>query len=95
MRVNARALFGGSIPWTCAQCATKTQPKTAKRAFNSTRDIKIIRRRKPVKSIYLAAASTVGAGAGALAFSDHIKHGYEAAERSGRVLGCLAVNINE
>jgi aarF domain-containing kinase len=95
MRINPRALFGGPVPWTCSQCSTKTRPNTAKRAFGSAREVKIIRNRKPVKRVYLAAASAAGAGVGALVFSDNIKHGYEAAERSGRVLGCLAVNINE
>lgn len=95
MRVNPRALFGGPKPWTCSRCSTKTGADTAKRAFGSVREVKITRNRKPVKKVYLAAASAAGAGAGALAFSDNIKHGYEAAERSGRVLGCLAVNINE
>lgn len=95
MRINARALFGGPVPWTCAQCANKTQPNTFKRAFGSAREVKIIQKKRPVKAVYLAAASVAGAGAGALAFSDNIKHGYEAAERSGRVVSCLAVNMNE
>lgn len=54
-----------------------------------------MRKKRPVKAVYLAAAGAAGAGAGALAFSDNIKHGYEAAERSGRVVSCLAVNMNE
>jgi aarF domain-containing kinase len=95
MRINPRALFGGPVPWTCSQCSSKTRPKTAKCAFGSVREVNITRNRKPVKRVYLAVASAAGAGVGALAFSDNIKHGYEAAERSGRVLGCLAVNINE
>lgn len=32
---------------------------------------------------------------GAIAFTDDIKHGYKAVERAGRVLGTLAVCINE
>ena len=95
MRINPRALFGGSVPWTCSHCAFKTRPDAFKRAFGSAREIKIVRKRRPVKAVYLAAASAAGAGAGALAFSDNIKHGYEAAERSGRVVSCLAVNMNE
>lgn len=32
---------------------------------------------------------------GAVAFSDKVQHGYRAAERTGRVVGALAVCINE
>jgi aarF domain-containing kinase len=95
MRINPRALFGGPVPWTCAQCANKTPPSAFKRAFGGAREVKVIHKKKPVRAVYLAAAGVAGAGAGALAFSDNIKHGYEAAERSGRVVSCLAVNMNE
>lgn len=95
MRINPRALFGGPVSWRCTQCTSKTRPDTFKRAFGTAREVKITRKKRPVKAVYLAAASAAGAGAGALAFSDNIKHGYEAAERSGRVISCLAVNVNE
>lgn len=95
MRIDSRALFGGAVRWTCAHCTNKTRSSAFKRAFNSAREVKITHNRKPIKAAYLAAASVAGAGAGALAFSDNIKHGYEAAERSGRVVSCLAVNMNE
>jgi aarF domain-containing kinase len=41
-------------------------------------------------------AATGGAlGAAVFAFSDDIKHGYAAAERTGRVMTALAVCVNE
>lgn len=41
-------------------------------------------------------AATGGAlGAGAFAFTDDVKHGYAAAERTGRVVSTLAVCMNE
>lgn len=42
-----------------------------------------------------AAAGVGTVGAGALFFTDEIKHGYAAAERTGRVVSTLAVCINE
>jgi aarF domain-containing kinase len=41
------------------------------------------------------AAAAGSAGLGALAFTDDLKHGYKAMERTGRVMGTLAVCINE
>ena len=43
----------------------------------------------------MIAAAGGAAGAGALAFTDDLKHGYHAMERTGRVMGTLAVCINE
>ncbi|GKT91084.1 ABC1 family protein [Colletotrichum tofieldiae] len=45
--------------------------------------------------VWLLASGGGAAAAGALAFTDDIKHGYEAAERAGRVAAALAVCINE
>jgi aarF domain-containing kinase len=47
------------------------------------------------KSVVLAAAAGSGLAVGGLAFTDDIKHGYKAAERTGRVAGALIANINE
>lgn len=44
---------------------------------------------------YLVILGLLGAGAGAFAFSDNVQHVYGAAQRSGRVVGTLAVCINE
>ncbi|GKT45038.1 ABC1 family protein MCP2 [Colletotrichum spaethianum] len=45
--------------------------------------------------VWLLASGGGAAAAGALAFTDDIKHGYEAAERAGRVAAALAVCIND
>jgi hypothetical protein len=66
MRINPRALFGGPVPWTCAQCANKTPPSAFKRAFGGAREVKVIHKKKPVRAVYLAAAGVAGAGAGAV-----------------------------
>ena len=43
----------------------------------------------------MLAAAAGSTGLGALAFTDEFKHGYKALERTGRVMGTLAVCINE
>lgn len=43
----------------------------------------------------LLAAGGGTLGAGAFAFSDDVKHGYAAVERTGRVMSTLAVCMNE
>jgi len=45
------------------------------------------------RNIVLAASGAVGIGA--LAFTNDVKHAYNAFERTGRVMGTLAVCINE
>lgn len=47
------------------------------------------------RRVLLLASGGGAAAASALAFTDDIKHGYEAAERAGRVAAALAVCINE
>lgn len=43
----------------------------------------------------LTAAATAATGAGVLAFTDDIKYGYDATERTGRVAAALAICIND
>jgi aarF domain-containing kinase len=51
-------------------------------------------KKRPRRALqYATAGGTLGVTA--LAFSDDIKHGYAAAERTGRVMTTLAVCINE
>lgn len=47
--------------------------------------------RKGLKYVIVGGVVVVGA----VAFSDQVRHGYRAAERTGRVVGALAVCINE
>lgn len=88
--------------WTCANCRTASGRLTAPlltgtRGFASSR-VWTNARGKPrnARNGFILLASGGGAAAaGALAFTDDIKHGYEAAERAGRVAAALAVCINE
>lgn len=47
------------------------------------------------RGLMLAATTGSAAAVGALAFTDDIKYGYEAAERAGRVAAALAICVNE
>lgn len=49
------------------------------------------RSQKKLKYVVIGGVVVVGA----VAFSDKVQHGYRAAERTGRVVGALAVCINE
>ncbi len=64
------------------------------RRFRSSTTTKTPRKLPRRRGVVLAAAGGA-AGAGALAFTDDIKHGFQATERTGRVITTLAVCINE
>ncbi|KAI0473252.1 ABC1 family-domain-containing protein [Xylariaceae sp. FL0804] len=85
-------------PWTCTNCRsqllarakpTRPQPLSRGYATGSHGYSKAAPRvpRRPVA--VLAASATGAAGVGVLAFTDDIKHGYEATERAGRVASTL------
>ncbi|EFQ28981.1 ABC1 family protein [Colletotrichum graminicola] len=74
----------------------------AARGFSSTSAKASVARAAPKNGsgrkggrVWLLASGGGAAAAGALAFTDDIKHGYEAAERAGRVAAALAVCIND
>ena len=52
-------------------------------------------RPKGKRILYASAGGTAALGLGALAFTDDFRHGYEAVERTGRVVATLFVCINE
>lgn len=96
--------------WTCSNCRTqvvKTAPalpttanatRSAARQYatNASRNSKQIPKPpRKRRGVILTAAATAGVGTGALAFTDDIKHGYEATERAGRVAAALGICINE
>lgn len=99
MRPNARTplLSRGRAAWTCSRCKTVKPPllDSTPRAYTSSphaaRSVRIIR---PRKAVYWAAAGG-SLGGSLLFFGDDLKHGWQAAERTGRVVSTLAVNINE
>ncbi|KAK1584865.1 ABC1 family protein [Colletotrichum navitas] len=74
----------------------------AARGFSSTSAKASVARAAPKNGggrkggrVWLLASGGGAAAAGALAFTDDIRHGYEAAERAGRVAAALAVCIND
>jgi hypothetical protein len=97
MRPNpwAPLLSRGRATWTCSRCkhAKPTLLDNPCRTFRSRagRPVRILR---PRKAVYWAAAGG-SLGGSLLFFGDDIKHGWHAAERTGRVVSTLAVNINE
>jgi aarF domain-containing kinase len=85
--------------WTCRSCTQKATRRTWNQGQNSRYSTGSRRsytygnngRRKGV----LTATALGGATLTGLAFTDDVRHAYEAVERSGRVLSTLFVCINE
>lgn len=107
--VSALATRFGTRQWTCSTCRsqlTRSKPSgyLQVKGFASGRGSSHGssggswnngRRQGPRKAVLYASSGTAAAGVGALAFTDDIKNGYEAAERTGRVFVGLMVCINE
>ncbi|OAL36927.1 hypothetical protein AYO20_03696 [Fonsecaea nubica] len=95
MRINSSplAFVRGRATWTCPRCKNLQKSfDKPRRGFNSYgRPIKVVR---PRRVVYWAAAGG-SAGTGLLLFGDDIKHGWLAAERTGRVVTTLAACIND
>lgn len=98
MRPNAFSLLGRArTSWTCSDCASPQFRAQAVRNYartRQTRPVRISRGNKKVNRIYLAVA-TVGFGGGAYLLRDDLRHWWEAAARSGRVVSTLYVCIQE
>lgn len=90
------SIFCQTVPWTCRSCTRQAQrqiPKPGKNLRNYTAVKRLPRLRKR-RNVALAVAGST-AVVGAFTFTDDIKHAYKAVERTGRVVGTLAVCINE
>ncbi|RYP90695.1 hypothetical protein DL770_003160 [Monosporascus sp. CRB-9-2] len=91
--------------WTCSNCRNhilSAQAKTIPRrppakqyTAGSSRNYRRLPKSPRTRITILTAAATGAAGAGTLAFTDDIKYGYEAAERTGRVAAALGICIND
>jgi hypothetical protein len=94
-RVRMRLNFlGRNSAWKYAQCRRTTIGDAQRRAFSTPgQPLRIFDKRRKRRAVQLAAAGTLTASAAFL--SDEIKHGYNAAERSARVMSTLAVCVNE
>ncbi|KAL1878785.1 hypothetical protein VTK73DRAFT_7542 [Phialemonium thermophilum] len=97
-----------SLGWTCAKCRghVSRQPVLSTRiplsrqfgTSKARRTNAAFGNRSRRQAVILAATGTgIASGilAGVLAFTDEIKHSYEAAERTGRVASALAICIND
>lgn len=93
---NVAAALGRSSPWTCRQCMhhARVGSKVLRQARHySSRTIEMPRPKR-VGWVFLAATGTA-LGVGAIVFTDEVKHAYLGVQRSGRVMGTLAVCIND
>jgi aarF domain-containing kinase len=92
--ISALGIGRVATPWTCRRCALQARGgETLKQIKGYATRVK---RPRPQRKARVLLAATGGAmGAGALAFTDDLKHAYKAAERSGRVASTLFVCINE
>jgi len=81
--------------WTCPSCLQKqkTRPQAASYATRSGRFRPWRTKRRTV--VLATAGGSLGAGAILTTASDDVKHGYAAAERTGRVASTLFACINE
>ncbi|KAH8671187.1 ubiquinone biosynthesis protein [Xylariales sp. PMI_506] len=102
----ARLAIPNSGRWTCSTCrhsqstalAKTTIPRSPSRRFGTGSSRGGSGRIPPPpkrRGVILTAAAAGGAGVGVLAFTDDIKYGYDAAERTGRVASALAICIND
>lgn len=73
---------------------TQRQIQAPQHAFRYSTKAKVASKPRSRGTVVLLAA-TGSAGVGALAFTDDLKHGYQAVERTGRVVSTLFICINE
>lgn len=92
---SVRSLLAQASPWTCRSCTQqiRQQGRTSQGRAQFSTKAKAPPRPRGARIIALAAVGT--AGAGAFAVTDSARHGYEAVERTGRVVSALALCMNE
>ena len=87
--------FGRSSAWRCPQCPQIPIHSVQRRGYSTPgKPTNIFNKRRKAKTVQLAAAGGT-LTATAIFFSDEVKHGYHAAERSARVIAALATCVNE
>ncbi|KAI0885732.1 ABC1-domain-containing protein [Annulohypoxylon maeteangense] len=103
LSINSLGRLATNRSWTCVNCRTqlpiasvKTTQRSLARQY-ATGSSGYSKRQKPRKKKLgvLTATATAATGAGVLAFTDDIKYGYDATERTGRVAAALAICIND
>ena len=93
--LGLRAAYAQKTPWTCPTCLQRQAffERAAKRFSTKARRLPP---QKRTRIVLLTCATTGTLGAATLvAVSDEVKHGYNAAERTGRVASTLLRCINE
>ncbi|KAI0099466.1 ABC1-domain-containing protein [Daldinia grandis] len=105
--INLLGRLASNRSWTCSNCRTQlliTHVRTTQRSIarqyttgssGSSGYSRKTHKHPKSRVTVLTAATTAAAGAGVLAFTDDIKAGYDATERSGRVAATLALCIND
>ncbi|MCJ1400784.1 hypothetical protein MMC11_003992 [Xylographa trunciseda] len=91
---GASTLFSHSGSWTCRACLHKQKRNVAKQANYASQAGRFAGNAGRRKAATLVAASGTAGGAVAF-FTDDVKYGYGAAERSGRVLTALGISVND
>ncbi|KAI5861134.1 ABC1-domain-containing protein [Durotheca rogersii] len=92
--------------WACSNCriqqlllarakTTQHHPLARRYATDSSRYSRRTPKSTRTRVTILTAAASAATGAGVLAFTDEIKYGYDAVERTGRVAAALAICIND
>lgn len=85
-----------SLAASWGRCYSSNPPKDGSDSEKSSGDRGQSRKSSPSQGRLIKYLVVLGVlGVGAVATSDEIKHAYRAAARSGRVVGTLAVCINE
>ncbi|KAI0896678.1 ABC1-domain-containing protein [Annulohypoxylon nitens] len=102
LSINSLGRLATNRSWTCVNCRTQliTNAKTTQHPLArqyATGSSGYSKRQRPRRKrlTVLTAAATAATGAGVLAFTDDIKYGYDATERTGRVAAALAICIND
>ncbi|KAI1093123.1 ABC1-domain-containing protein [Rostrohypoxylon terebratum] len=102
LSINSLGRLATNRSWTCANCRTQlmTNAKTTQRPLArqyATGSSGYSKRQRPRRKrlAVLTASTTAATGVGVLAFTDDIKYGYDATERTGRVAAALAICIND
>ncbi len=95
MKLGLATKLAPSTSWTCPSCLHK-QKSGSQAASYATRSGRFRTGKTKRRTVVLATAGgSLGAGAMLTTASDDVKHGYAAAERTGRVASTLFACINE
>lgn len=86
-----------TLPWTCKACLRRVDLAFTpqRRNFAARSDVYPRPQKRGRKTKWVVLTTVAAAGTGLLFYTDAGRFAYGAAERTGRVVGTLAVCINE